>query len=353
MRYSAGHRGFTFLELVVASAITSVLLAAIVSAIMMASKALPESSPAGAMSDGIDALALITDDLAQAKTITRATARGVKITVADRTGDGADETIEYTWSGTRGAPILREINDAGTSDLLEHADALAFTYHTVVEGEASRNIQQSTAEQTVFSGIASTATAMTLNASNPYMESFKATLPAGATSWTIERFDVFISSSGTRSAGMVVALYELDLSLLPLGAPLVSVTVNETSLPSTFGWYSVPIGRVQGLIPNQTYAWIFTQAGGTSGDAATMAYVDISNAEGNARGSISRKLLLVWLANTSQRIACQMRGTATVSVTTPDTRRTVVKEIGVDLLATDALKTASAGVKLLNEPEAP
>lgn len=352
-RFSLSRRGFTLVELVVASAISSILLLAIGGSIVLASKALPEASPATAMSNGVMAMSLIADDLEHAKTISRVSATGVELTLPDRDGDAADETVSYSWNGTAGTPLLREVNGGGGAELLKGADRFALTLRTVVEGDAPRTLQQQTPEQTVFAGVTGTTTSITLSTSAPVMEIFKPSLPAGATSWTLERLDMYMSSSGTRSASMVVSLYELDLTLLPLGSAIVAVTVNETSMPSALGWYSIPIGRVQGLNPNKTYGLIITQTTSTSGNAATLTYVGITAADGAANGSIANKVLIVWLQDTSKRLACQIRGTALVSVTTPDTRRTVVKEVGVELRPTGSLKGVSTGVKLLNEPVAP
>ncbi len=352
VRVSPWRRGFTLVELAVASAISTILLLAIASAIVLASKALPESSPAMATTEGVQAAGLLSADLAHAKSIVRASTKGIEFTVADRDGDAADERIAYDWDGHAGSPVTRSVNGS-SGELVADASGFALSLGTTVEGEAPRTLQQSTAEQTVFAANAGSAYAFTVNGSSPIMEGFKAALPAGATTWTIERIDVYMTSSGSRSASLIVAIYELGLLGSPTGSALAVATIDETSMPTSFGWFTLPLGRVQGLDPSKKYVLICAQSSSTSGDAATMAYLNISSSEGAANGSLYSRVLALWVQDTGKRLAMQVRATAVVSVTTPDTRRTVVKEVGVELKPAGALNAITSGVKLLNEPEAP
>ena len=95
-------RGFTLLELVISLSVTSILLLAVGSAIMLAAKAVPDpDTPDNDTALPARVAADIAAELQMALTFIFRDADTVKFTVADRTGDEVDETIRYDWSGPR------------------------------------------------------------------------------------------------------------------------------------------------------------------------------------------------------------------------------------------------------------
>ncbi len=128
-RIACRRRAFTLVEIVTSLAISSILLLALVSAVLLASKALPESAAAV---DSREATAVALDvmmsELSVAKNVTVAGATDVRFTVADRTGDLADDTIEYQWSGMAGDPLQRNFNDSGWTIVSPPLKAFALVY---------------------------------------------------------------------------------------------------------------------------------------------------------------------------------------------------------------------------------
>ncbi len=107
-------RGFTLAEMIVSAAILSLLAATMMSAVLIASHALPVSDRASAVNaEAVEAVDQIAADLMYAVTLTEPGSEAITCTVADR-GHGApgDETIRYAWSGTAGDPLTRSYNGA-------------------------------------------------------------------------------------------------------------------------------------------------------------------------------------------------------------------------------------------------
>ncbi len=104
------HRsGFTLLELVLSLSVSSILLLAVGSAIMLAAKAVPDpDTPDNDTALPARVAADIAAELQMALTFIFRDADTVKFTVADRTGDEVDETIRYDWSTRRSATTGRE-----------------------------------------------------------------------------------------------------------------------------------------------------------------------------------------------------------------------------------------------------
>ncbi|MEZ6234698.1 MAG: prepilin-type N-terminal cleavage/methylation domain-containing protein [Phycisphaerales bacterium] len=129
-------RALTMVEMVVALAITSIIIGAATSIMFVASRALPDpSDPVVLATDAASALAVFE---AEAQCATRANFVGTTLRVAipDRDGDLAEELITYRWSGTPGDPFERVI-DGETITLVPNVRNAVFAW-TAPRGDADR-----------------------------------------------------------------------------------------------------------------------------------------------------------------------------------------------------------------------
>lgn len=120
-------RGYTLIELLVATASASVLMVGLSGALFVSARALDADEGATALRSDADAvLARVADDLRDARRFEQLDPTAVRFRVPDRDGDGADETIAYAWSGVSGDPLTREINGGGAVELLADVRSLDF-----------------------------------------------------------------------------------------------------------------------------------------------------------------------------------------------------------------------------------
>ena len=105
-------RGFSLAEVVVATAVMTVLGVGMTSAIVISQKAIPDGTSLSATSVSAGrVIDLISSDLQFAQTVTTLNPREVIFTLADQDGKTpATETVRYFWSGTPGASLTREFN---------------------------------------------------------------------------------------------------------------------------------------------------------------------------------------------------------------------------------------------------
>src|ERR1700712_5445393 len=104
-------RGMTLIEMTMSLLISSVLMVALGSSVMIASRAIPSSStPIDTASTTAEGLDRLMSELMFAKTVTELTSTAVTFTVADRNADAIDETIRYAWDGIAGHPLTRQYN---------------------------------------------------------------------------------------------------------------------------------------------------------------------------------------------------------------------------------------------------
>ena len=128
-RYCA-RRAFTLVELVAAMAVTTVLMAGMGSAIMIATNSLPDPSSPLEISRASRMIAdQITGDLLCATVVTTMTPNAITFDVADRNHGGpGPETITYAWSGTPGHPLTRQYNVGTIVNFLEDVQEFDLRY---------------------------------------------------------------------------------------------------------------------------------------------------------------------------------------------------------------------------------
>ena len=119
------------MELLMASAASSVLLAGMASSIYIASQALNiDEGVSVVRSRNLQAMDQVLRDVCHAITFTERTATAITFTVPDRDGDGTVETLRYSWSGTTGDPLNYEYNGASGGAVIDDVRSLNFTYLT-------------------------------------------------------------------------------------------------------------------------------------------------------------------------------------------------------------------------------
>lgn len=125
------HCGYTLLELVMATATSTLLLAGMASSVYVASRALDIADGASATSRGtVRALDQITRDVQYATRFTERTSTAMTFTVPDRNGDGLPETIRYAWGGVSGDPLTYELNGVSGGALATNVTHVDFSYLT-------------------------------------------------------------------------------------------------------------------------------------------------------------------------------------------------------------------------------
>lgn len=246
-------RGFSLIELVVASAITAVLIGTIGSVIIVASRAIPEErSSLSTATEGSAALRVIADDLRQAVSVSAVTPSSITVVVADRDQDGIDESIEYAWSGTAGAPLTRRLNTETPEAVLGSAADFAVSAEVATSSVISEGPAAEGAERLLFSQDHTTGTTATVRLTTPVAMYILPELPANATGWRLTR--IRLRASG-EIAGRSTALtaHRADANRRPMLAVLWTQDITSTG-GSASAWRSVTytsmpvLGRTDGVV---------------------------------------------------------------------------------------------------------
>lgn len=242
-------RGFTLLELTVAMAILSVLLVGLGSAVMLASRAVPDGKSYGsavlAAGSAVDQIAL---DIGYATSITTHTATELIFTVPDRNGDASPETIRYWWSGTPGDPLLCQWNGNAAVPIADSVQEFQLGYDVRSEPlptTYSEGGETLLACYTPYYDV----DAYTVDNTHWIAQCFTPALPADATSWSVTRIRIRLRANGTRDGQIAVQL-RTTAGGIPSPFVLAETLLAESTLDWDFRWIDIAFQGATGISPS-------------------------------------------------------------------------------------------------------
>jgi hypothetical protein len=352
-RASIGRRAFTLVELVLGMAITTVLLAAMGSLVLIASKAVPDrTGPADQGLSAASALERMQQDLAAALTVVQATSTAIEVTVPDRNGDLVPEDIRYEWGGA-GADLLRTVNGGTKVALATSVSQFALTYRVEIVNTPSVSTVANVPEALVasytgqggpLSGL--TLASYTMGSGSMLGQNFRATLPANARSWTITRVQVCMKADLIATGTTSVQIRTTDASGLPTGTILASAALPESSLSALlYEMAEVSFATAPPLAPNQEVAIVLVCTtgcpSGSAGYTTLMASRPVPMAT-YSNGS--------WTSNNLNVMPHYVYATATTSTPVVVSTRRMV-QVGVQMRTGGALPTDyHAAINMPNMP---
>ena len=246
LRYWFG--GFTLLELTVAMAILSVLLVGLGSAVMLASRAVPDGKGCNAAvltaGAALDQIAL---DTRYATSVTTHTATELVLTVPDRNGDASPETIRYWWSGTPGDPLLRQLNGNTAVPIAESVQEFQLGYEVRTEPlppSASEGAETLLACYTPYYDIK----AYPVDDTHWIAQCFTPNLPSDAVSWSVTRVQIRLRANGSLDGQIAVQL-RTTAGGLPSPSVLAETILAESTLDWDFQWVEIAFQGATGISP--------------------------------------------------------------------------------------------------------
>jgi len=272
-RTSALRRGHTLMEVLISTAIVSIVLGAVVSTMVVAARAV-DDAPAKAVSQAGDATNDVTTDLSLARSVTERSEHAITVSVPDRDGDGQSETIRYSWSGTAGDPLLREYNGGAARVVAQDVHKFDLSYLTTTvqpgDGPAGPGAAQTETESDEMvlmhhdNAPGGSMKEQKIKSTRWCAQYFKPTLPDGATTWKITKVKFRAKKYKSPYDGVIaVQIRTADGSLKPTTTVLAETTVNESSLSSGYAWVEVDIGPLEDLTPGTGYCLVLKYGSGT------------------------------------------------------------------------------------------
>jgi prepilin-type N-terminal cleavage/methylation domain-containing protein len=363
--------GFTLVELAVSLSVVGILLGAMGSIVIVAGKAVPESkSSSRATFEAQDALALMSSELRGARTVTELTANAVTFTVADRNGDGTDETIRYYWAGSPGTPgAVRRVYNGVEADLVPNVSTFSLTGDkTSTTTTQTVNSTTTSAEMVLASftsypsgttttknfGVEGTASSFNGWGAEYFMPTG---IPANATKVNITKVLVQMKQNGGSQTNYIEVRKAVGGgSKFPqstaIGTPYA---FTDASLGTSYAWVIATFSDVSSTSLTQDYCLV-VHAAGSSVNSYLYALYNSSAPSDTPTMSWSNNSGSAWLPSSNanqQDIPFYVYGTyQTPSTTTQSVTTYFLQSVTMSLCAgSDSTLHADTTVATLNQPQ--
>lgn len=347
-------RGFTLVEMVLSMAVMTVLLGGIASAMILASRAMPDrDTPFSNTMDGYYAADRLAGELYAARSFSVMSPTQVTFTVADRNNDGVPETISYTWSGTAGASLMRQYNTDPVVALADSVNEFALTYDRRTVCNTIPSGVNESAETLLVSYDSSTGSQSDFAITNNAWvgQFFKPTLPADATSWKITRVKIQAQVHGANKGTTRVQLRPSEVSNFPSTTVLDEVQMLENVLSPTYTWREFSFSKASGISPTQGICLVLQWV--SDAHACDVAYqAAMSSPSSNTNLVMTNNTGSSWTSPANQSLLFYLYGTVTASTPPQTLHLYYLTNVQVKLrVGNDANSRVQTTVQILNQPE--
>jgi type II secretory pathway pseudopilin PulG len=343
IRKRAGRPAFSLVELVVCMVIATVLLAAIGSTIVLASRAIPSANnPTACTIEASMALDQLVAELEAAVCITEHSQTAIAFTVADRSGDGLAERIRYAWSGTPGDPLTRQYNGGTAAAFIAKVEqfSLAPEIQSITEAYPGAGVED-TFDSLLVSTVSGTGLGDSdVTSTNWLGQYFPMSLPANTMGWRPTRIR-FIARKNSSSGATKVQLRPADASFKPTGAVLQELTMDASILPPWYVWVegSFTLDRRRSADP---VCLVFKYFSGNK--PATLLSSDGAGLLASADSGAT------WTYSSSKFIQCQLYGKVTQPGPTQYAVTQYLTAMRIAMQVTGVGRTAETISQVLNQP---
>ncbi len=353
-RHNPPARGLTLVELVISMTLMTLLTAGIVSAVVLASRAMPPGGAASQTGNAATVAADLAAELACALWFTERTATAVTFAVPDRDGDGTPDTIRYAWTGT-GQPLTRAYNGGAPVTVLGSVQAFDLDYRTQIRIELGQPTHVESEELILayHYPVGGSLNDYPIEGAKWAAQYFVPSLPADALSWSVTQVSIVAMADGMLNNGsMWVQIRTADDSGRPTATVIDEVLLLESTLSYSMLWRHLSFANAAGLSPTNRYCIVLRFQSGPKagkvqhenhGDRTLPGHFLTTANAGSA-----------WTADPDQDLVYAVKGRYITESPPTETQIRYLCEIGIALQLTgDASSRIETAAAILNQPEIP
>ncbi|MCX5654444.1 MAG: type II secretion system protein [Planctomycetota bacterium] len=338
-------RAFSLVELVVTMVIVAILMAAIGSTIVLASRAIPNANnPTACTIEASMALDQLVAELEAAVYISEHSQTAVAFTVADRNADGLTERIRYAWSGTPGDPLTRQYNGGTAAAFILNVQQFSLVprIQSITEAYPGTGVEDTFDSLLVNKDSGAGFSDLNAKPDQWLGQHFATSLPGGTMGWrpTRVRFVVRKASSGTFSK---VCLRPAGADLKPTSTVLQSQSMDAGTLPVGYAWTEFPFSGMDRVAPTNAQCLVVRYYSGT-GNAATLQGCSGSGLVTSADSGAT------WSYSGSSALRAQLYGKVTQPGPTQYAVTQYLTAMRIVMKVTGVGRTAETIAQTLNQP---
>lgn len=331
-------------ELVIAIAISAILLVGIHSSLSIALRGVPDPQTGSASVLKANRIAdQLTTELETAIYVNERSATTISFTVPDRNGDGNPERLRYQWTGTAGGKLTRQYNGGTVETIADSVNLFNLTPSTksVSESYPLKGTEDLFESLLVDRSSSSGLGNEDVTASNTLGQTFTVTLPAGAICWTPTRVQ-FMAKKNSVPGQTFVEMRSVSNTGAPTNTILEQFTLSDTAMTTSFAWKSFNLSQVGAMASNASVALVLERSQGNKSLTAqsTTSYPGLQKPSGNS-----------WSYNTGKALVSQLYGKLTRSSGTNSYSTSYLTSMDIALSMTASSPTLRTMAAFLNHPE--
>ncbi len=370
-RRALSRPAFTLAEVLVTVGVMGLVLGAMGSIVVLASRAAPDRAATGALAETTpSALDRLAAELPFATALVECAGGVLEFRVPDRTGDGAEETIRYQWTGPAGAALQRRMNGSAWERVSGPLDAAAFSPEVLERTTVRAGTPVLAAERLLASASPTLVTSTSTDGEEVVRQFVPITAAPGALAWMPTRLKLRLASDKASSSAGGLHLGPLGTQLTgsgsndnasievrsaespPTGAGVIIGGVNirvATLTKATPGpWVDLPLPGTSYLGPTQGIAIRAYMSDG--GGKLFVGYGAVVLAPG--RLDTANKPSGPWANVAGQSMAYEVYGRELMPTTVSETTK-LLRSVRVSLTPAKAASASHATLALRNEVPAP
>lgn len=254
-------RGFTLIEVVLALSVLGIVLAALGSVLTLSLRALPNRGDATEQPLIVArVLEQMSDDIQSAKKIA-STSSTLTLTIPDRDANGSDEVIEYAWGATRGAALRRRVNSGSWTTVIASVSSAAFNVERFASRIDGSGTMVDSSEQILSAWETGATASHSLSTTVWVAQTVLPVLPADAVAWKPTKIEVNVRNVTPIDGVVVVDLRTPNSDGTPSATSLFTASINESSMTSSYAWYTVSLSGMSSLSPSSGISIVFRTNG--------------------------------------------------------------------------------------------
>ncbi len=346
---SARRSAYTLMEVVVSLFTVSVLSVGLSSSLFLATRGLSSAENTRVGLDATAGLASLEADIREAKTLTSYTSTQITATVPDRTGDSIDDQVQYTWSGTAGAPLERRINGGVARQVVP--DVQQIDIDSRVDTRSTTSTTSFTSSVVHAQSLSGSTVDRELTDSAFFGQFFYPTLPANCISWRPTQVSVQLrKGSSTTSGAITIAVYATAANGWPTPTVVGTGSLDVGSWSTTtYALRDVPITSTMSLSPSQGVTFVVFKGMVPSNRTIQVQSTGASGASGLVSSTDSGA---TWIQSYTEELRHSVTAQCEVPATTQQTRMIRWLRVQVRSGATSSL-TKPMSIEFLNRPQVP
>lgn len=338
-------RGFTLAEAVIAGGIVTIMFAASMAALTVATRTVDPPRAVVVARQVRSAMDLFRQDLESAVSITSHGTKSIVLKVPDRTGDSVDDTIQYSHNST--TRTLVRTDPAGTNDNLVCAVAdFSLTMFTSRGPSAPTIGEVATEYALVASPNHGSAIDLAPSTLTGYAIVTSPVLPDSTTAWKVTGMRIRGRRGSSSSNTITVALRTVSGGF-PSSTVLATVDLRGTAFPVSTDWVTVDWPDV--TVPDGTTSLGVTI---TSSSLLAPAFLEATDIVRNTPwDTLFSGTLVLWTSMSRYDLSYELLGTVTTPQSSVKTRLgTAMATITVDALPSEPFSVVARLRALPDDP---